>query len=105
MHRMLWVVAVATLVAIGSVASADAATHTKHAAKGAHAQAMSASCPLSNPALCGGSCPLTAAATATNAATTVHQMNGVVCPVSDPSKCPASCRPAGAVAVAVPARH
>jgi hypothetical protein len=107
MHRIGWILGLATLLAIGSSMTSRAATHAKpHAIQGVHALAMtSASCP--NPALCGGSCPHAATSTATTAASVQH-LNGAACPVSDPSKCPASCRRNGAAtttAVATNTRH
>lgn len=113
MKRIGWILTLATVIAIGSSAMSHAATHMKqHVLHGKHAQAVhamnSASCPLSNPALCGGSCPHATAATVTKAAAAVPHVNGAACPVSDPSKCPASCRRDGAAAttaVAVNARH
>jgi hypothetical protein len=110
MKRIGWILTLATAVALGSSAMSQAATHTKqHGVAAAHVQATSnAACPVSNPALCGGSCPRGATATTTAAAASVQKMNGVNCPVSDPSKCPASCRRTGAAtttAVAAITRH
>jgi hypothetical protein len=108
MKRISWILALATLVAISSSATSSAATHAKsHGLRGTSAHAMSSVCPVSNPALCGGSCPQGTTATTTKAAS-VQQVNGVACPVSDPSKCPASCRRNGTAtttAVAANARH
>lgn len=110
MKSIGFVLTLATLVAIGSSTPSHAATHAKqHAVQGTHAHAATnASCPVSNPALCGGSCPHGTASTAMSTTTTVQQTNGTACPVSDPSKCPASCRRKGAAsttAVAANTRH
>jgi hypothetical protein len=110
MNRISWVLGLATLLAISSSTMTSAATPAKqHASQGKHAQAMSsAACPVSNPTLCGGSCPRATASTSASAASSVQKVNGTACPVSDPSKCPASCRPKGAVsttAVAANTRH
>ena len=109
MKRISWILTLATLVAISSSATSHAATHAKlHGRTGATVQAISSACPVSNPALCGGSCPQGKTATATKAAASVQQVNGTACPVSDPSKCLVSCRRDGAVAttaVAANTRH
>ncbi len=110
MKSLGFVLTLVTLVSIGSGTLSHAATHAKqHVVQGTHAQAASsASCPVSNPALCGGSCPHGTAATATGTAATVQKSNGTACPVSDPSKCPAGCRRNGAAsttAVAANTRH
>ncbi len=101
-------VAIAALVGTG-VASA-AQKHTRHhttsrVAVTAAAQAFDAgTCPVSNPALCGSSCPFRSAATAVSAsapAKAADSYNGKACPVSDPSQCPASCpRTSASTAVA-----
>jgi len=108
MHRIGWIIGLATLLAVDTSVTSNATEHAKpHAIQGTHARAMStASCP--NPALCGGSCSHAATFTATTAAAPVQHLNGAACPVSDPSKCPASCRRNGAAsttAVAANTRH
>ena len=109
---LLACVAIATLVGTG-VASA-ATKHTRHHASTRVAavsasQAMDAgSCPVSNPALCGSSCPLRSSASAVTAsapakakAKATYSYAGKACPVSDPSQCPASCpRTSASTAVA-----
>ena len=110
---LLACVAIATLVGTG-VASAAQKNVRHHASTRVAAvsasQAMDAgSYPVSNPALCGSSCPLRSSASAVTAsapakakaAKAAYSYNGKACPVSDPSQCPASCpRTSASTAVA-----
>lgn len=103
--------ALAALVGTG-VASA-ASKHTRHHAKAPVTAAAAVSqsadaggCPVSNPALCGSSCPFRSSASAVNAAApakakATYSYAGKACPVSDPSQCPVSCpRTSASTAVA-----
>ena len=111
MHRIFWAAGIAALLVAGTSAPSHAAKQAKKSvATDTHAAVVmnGGSCPVSNPALCGGSCPKSASTTATQAAAPVQKVNSSACPVSDPSRCPAGCRPSDAAtttAVAASVRH